>query len=34
MTAPASTTGDDLAYVRSLAERGAHAPLLGGRFMI
>ena len=33
MTAPASTPGDDLAYVRALAERGAHAPLLGGRFM-
>lgn len=29
-----ASTGDDLAYVRALAERGAHAPLLGGRFMI
>jgi hypothetical protein len=26
-------TADDLAYVRRLAERGAHAPFLGGRFM-
>jgi hypothetical protein len=34
MNGPASTSGDDLAYVRALAERGAHAPLLGGRFMI
>lgn len=25
---------DDLAYVRSLAEEGAHAPLVGGRFYV
>ena len=28
------TAGDDLDYVRRLAESGAHAPLLGGRFML
>lgn len=28
-----TTVQDDLAYVRSLAEAGAHAPLLGGRFL-
>ncbi|HEX8572579.1 MAG TPA: hypothetical protein VF759_07505 [Allosphingosinicella sp.] len=32
MTA-AESTRDDLDYVRRLAESGAHAPLLGGRFM-
>jgi hypothetical protein len=30
----ARTSGDDLDYVRRLAESGAHAPLLGGRFML
>jgi hypothetical protein len=29
----ADSTHDDLRYVRRLAESGAHAPLLGGRFM-
>jgi hypothetical protein len=29
----ADLTHDDLRYVRQLAESGAHAPLLGGRFM-
>ncbi|HET9639928.1 MAG TPA: hypothetical protein VFP12_12055 [Allosphingosinicella sp.] len=29
----ADSTHDDLRYVRQLAESGAHAPLLGGRFM-
>lgn len=29
----AESTREDLAYVRQLAESGAHAPLLGGRFM-
>ncbi|HIK63551.1 MAG TPA: hypothetical protein EYG02_00805, partial [Henriciella marina] len=28
------TASDDLAYVRSLAEAGANAPLLGGRFLV
>ena len=28
------TTGDDIRYVRQLAESAAHAPLLGGRFML
>lgn len=28
-----STSSDDLAYVRHLAESGARAPLIGGRFM-
>ena len=28
------TATDDLAYVRSLAEAGAQAPLLGGRFLV
>jgi hypothetical protein len=32
MTANATT--DDIDYVRRLAESGAHAPLLGGRFML
>ncbi|MET1112264.1 MAG: hypothetical protein ABWX67_12125 [Allosphingosinicella sp.] len=32
MTSADSTT-EDLRYVRQLAESGAHAPLLGGRFM-
>lgn len=31
--AHASTSSDDLAYVRQLAESGARAPLIGGRFM-
>ena len=30
----ARTASDDLDYVRRLAESGAHAPLLGGRFML
>ena len=29
----ADSTREDLRYVRQLAESGAHAPLLGGRFM-
>ena len=29
----AEPTNEDLSYVRRLAESGAHAPLLGGRFM-
>ena len=29
----ADSTQEDLRYVRQLAESGAHAPLLGGRFM-
>jgi hypothetical protein len=29
----ADSTHEDLRYVRELAESGAHAPLLGGRFM-
>ena len=29
----ADSTHEDLRYVRQLAESGAHAPLLGGRFM-
>ena len=29
----ADSTHEDLSYVRHLAESGAHAPLLGGRFM-
>jgi hypothetical protein len=33
MTATADAAQDDLRYVRQLAESGAHAPLLGGRFM-
>jgi hypothetical protein len=33
MTATADTAQEDLRYVRELAESGAHAPLLGGRFM-
>jgi len=33
MTSSAQPTGDDIRYVRQLAESGAHAPLLGGRFM-
>ncbi|HEX2762530.1 MAG TPA: hypothetical protein VHM92_01625 [Allosphingosinicella sp.] len=33
MTDAARTTSDDIDYVRRLAESGAHAPLLGGRFM-
>jgi hypothetical protein len=30
----ASTSAEDIEYVKRLAERGAHAPLLSGRFMI
>ena len=30
----AKSANDDLAYVRSLAEAGAAAPLLGGRFLV
>jgi hypothetical protein len=30
----ARTANDDIDYVRRLAESGAHAPLLGGRFML
>jgi hypothetical protein len=33
MTDAARTTSDDIDYVRRLAESGAHAPLLSGRFM-
>jgi hypothetical protein len=33
MTATAHPTDDDIRYVRQLAEHGAYAPLLGGRFM-
>ena len=33
MTATADSAREDLRYVRQLAESGAHAPLLGGRFM-
>jgi hypothetical protein len=33
MTDTARPTDDDIRYVRQLAESGAHAPLLGGRFM-
>ncbi|HEX6374142.1 MAG TPA: hypothetical protein VFZ91_00310 [Allosphingosinicella sp.] len=33
MTATADATQEDIRYVRQLAESGAHAPLLGGRFM-
>lgn len=34
MTGTANPTDDDIRYVRQLAESGAHAPLLGGRFMV
>ena len=34
MSDDARTASDDLDYVRRLAESGAHAPLLGGRFML
>ena len=34
MTGIASPADDDIRYVRQLAESGAHAPLLGGRFMV
>jgi hypothetical protein len=30
----AHATSEDIKYVRQLAESGAHAPLLGGRFMV
>lgn len=33
MTGQAQPTHEDIQYVRQLAESGAHAPLLGGRFM-
>ena len=33
MAGIAQATNEDLDYVRRLAESGAHAPLLGGRFM-
>lgn len=33
MTDTARASSDDIEYVRRLAESGAHAPLLGGRFM-
>lgn len=33
MANTAHPTEDDIRYVRELAESGAHAPLLGGRFM-
>jgi hypothetical protein len=33
MTIAADAAQEDLRYVRQLAESGAHAPLLGGRFM-
>jgi hypothetical protein len=33
MTQAAPASQDDLAYVRQLAESGARAPLIGGRFM-
>ena len=34
MSDGARAAGDNLDYVRKLAESGAHAPLLGGRFML
>jgi hypothetical protein len=34
MAGSAQATSDDIDYVRRLAESGAHAPLLGGRFMM
>ncbi|HEX8240899.1 MAG TPA: hypothetical protein VF574_14285 [Allosphingosinicella sp.] len=33
MNSAAETARDEIRYVRQLAESGAHAPLLGGRFM-
>jgi hypothetical protein len=33
MTQASQTASDDIAYVRQLAESGARAPLVGGRFM-
>ena len=33
MTEAAQVSGDDIQYVRQLAESGAQAPLIGGRFM-
>lgn len=33
MMQPSNPAADDLAYVRQLAESGARAPLIGGRFM-
>ncbi|HYG28932.1 MAG TPA: hypothetical protein VD887_01835 [Allosphingosinicella sp.] len=34
MSEIAAPTREDIQYVRQLAESGAHAPLLGGRFMV
>lgn len=34
MAGTAHATEDDIRYVRELSESGAHAPLLGGRFMV
>ena len=34
MAGSAQATHDDIEYVRQLAESGAHAPLLGGRYML
>lgn len=34
MTGTATRAEDDIAYVRQLAESGAHAPLLSGRFLL
>ena len=31
---PSNLAADDIAYVRQLAESGARAPLIGGRFMV
>ena len=33
MTQTTQPTTEDIAYVRQLAESGARAPLIGGRFM-
>ncbi|HEX8654870.1 MAG TPA: hypothetical protein VF693_06585 [Allosphingosinicella sp.] len=34
MTEAAAPSREDIQYVRQLAESGAHAPLLGGRFLV
>ena len=34
MVEAGAPTREDISYVRTLAESGAHAPLLGGRFML
>ncbi len=34
MNQAASPSADDIAYIRHLAESGARAPLIGGRFMV